>query len=90
MARKKDAPQKPRRWTPKEAQGVIGRLIVPSMLLAMLAIYAQLIWVLIPAGILWVIMLVILFLYWRCPKCGKSLPKMGKIHECPKCGAKIE
>ena len=90
MGKKETKPQPPRRWTPKEAQGVIGRLVVPSMLVALAAIYLEWIWLLIPAGILWVAMLVILFLYWRCPECGKSLPKMGKVHECPKCGAKID
>ena len=90
MAKKEPTPQPPRRRTPREAQRMIGRLIVPSMLLALLAISVQWIWLLIPAGILWVVMLAILFLYWRCPKCGKSLPKMGTIRECPRCGAKIE
>ena len=80
----------PRRWTPKQAQGVIGRLVVPSMLLTIIAIYLEHIWLLIPAGILWLVMLAILFVYWRCPACGKTLPKMGRIHECPECGAKIE
>lgn len=90
MAKKDDAPRKARRWTPMEAKHVIGVLIVPSMLLALFAISAQLMWLLIPAGILWVAMLAILFLYWRCPCCGKGLPKMGKVLECPKCGAKID
>ena len=87
MANKEPAP---RRWTPKEAQGVIGRLLAPSMLLALFAISAQLMWLLIPAGILWVVMLVILYKYWRCPHCGKTLPKMGRVRECPRCGEKIE
>ena len=90
MAKKDEAPRKPRRWTPMEARHVIGTLIVPAMLLALFAISAQLMWVLIPTGILWAAMLVILFLYWRCPRCGKTLPKMGKVLECPKCGAKID
>ena len=85
---KKD--QAPRRWTPKEAQGVIGRLLAPSMLLALFAISAQLMWLLIPAGVLWVAMLIILYKYWRCPVCGKTLPKMGKVRECPQCGAEID
>ena len=82
--------QAPRRWTPKEAQGVIGRLLAPSMLLALFAISAQLMWLLIPAGVLWVAMLIILYKYWRCPVCGKTLPKMGKVRECPQCGAEID
>ena len=85
---KKD--QAPRRWTPKEAQGVIGRLLAPSMLLALFAISTEWLWLLAPAGILWVAMLLILYKYWRCPVCGKTLPKMGKVLECPKCGAKID
>ena len=90
MAKKEAKPQAPRRWTPKEAQGVIGRIWVPSMLLALAAIALQSFWLLAPAGILWVIMLIVLFRYWRCPECGKSLPKTGRVHECPRCGAKID
>ena len=47
-------------------------------------------WPLIPAFGLWVVMALILYKYWRCPKCGKTLPKTGKTFECPKCGAKID
>ena len=90
MAKKEKAPPAPRRWTPKQAQGVIGRIWIPSMLLAMVAIAMKSFWLLAPAAVLWIVMLVILFRYWRCPKCGKGLPKMGKIIECPKCGAKID
>lgn len=86
---KKEKVQAPRRWTPKQAQGVIGRLLVPSILLALLAASIQQAWPIIPALILWAVMALILFKYWRCPKCGKSLPKTGKIFECPKCGEKI-
>ena len=35
-------------------------------------------------------MALILYKYWRCPQCGKTLPKTGKTFECPKCGAKID
>ena len=87
MAKKEPAP---RRWTPKEAQKVIGRLLAPSILIVLFAISAEWLWLLIPAGILWVAMLIILYKYWRCPECGKTLPKMGKVRECPKCGAKID
>lgn len=90
MAKKEKAPPAPRRWTPRQAQGVIGRVGIPSMLLAMAAIALQSFWLLAPAVALWIAMLVILFRYWRCPKCGKSLPKTGKTFECPKCGAKID
>ena len=90
MAKKEAKPQAPRRWTPKQAQGVIGRLIIPSMLLAIVAIYLQWVLLLIPAGAIWVVTLLILYKYWRCPECGKTLPKTGKISECPKCGAKID
>lgn len=82
--------QAPRRWTPKQAQAVIGRLSVPTLLLALIAISAQWIWLLVPVGVLWVVMLLILYKYWRCPVCGKTLPKTGKTFECPKCGAKID
>ncbi len=84
---KKERP--PRRWTPKQAQGVIGRLLVPAILLALLAVYLQNPWPLLPAFALWVVMALILFKYWRCPKCGKTLPKTGKTFECPRCGEKI-
>ncbi len=90
MADRKAKPQRPRRWTPMQAQGVIGRMVVPAMLLTMAAIYLEWLWLLVPAGVLWVIMLIILFLYWRCPACGKTLPKMGRVHECPGCGRKID
>ena len=90
MAKKERKPQKPRRWTPKQAQGVIGRIWIPSMLLAMLAIAVRSYWLLALAGVLWLVMLVILLKYWRCPQCGKILPKTGKTFECPKCGAKID
>ena len=85
MARKERA-QAPRRWTPNQAQAVIGRLLVPATLLA---VYLQNPWVLLPAFALWVVMALILFKYWRCPKCGKTLPKTGKTFECPRCGEKI-
>ena len=87
MAKKEAAP---RRWTPKQAQGVIGRLWIPAMLLVMAAIAVQSYLLLALAAALWVVMLVILFRYWRCPVCGKNLPKMGKTTECPKCGARID
>ncbi len=90
MAKKDKAPQKPRRWTPKQAQGVIGRLWILSMLLVMAAIAIKSFALLAPAFLLWIVMLVILFKYWRCPKCGTTLPKTGKTFECPKCGAKID
>lgn len=88
MADRKSAA--PRRWTPRQAQAVIGRIWIPSMLLAMAAIALQSFWLLAPAGVLWIVMLAILLKYWRCPSCGKGLPKMGKITECPKCGARID
>ena len=87
---KKERAQAPRRWTPNQAQAVIGRLLVPAILLALLAVYLQNPWVLLPAFALWVVMALILFKYWRCPKCGKTLPKTGKTFECPRCGAKID
>ena len=67
---KKERAQAPRRWTPNQAQAVIGRLLVPAILLALLAVYLQTPWVLLPAFALWVVMALILFKYWRCPKCG--------------------
>lgn len=90
MAKKDKAPPKPRRWTPKQAQGIIGRLLVPAILITMVAVYFEQPWVLLPALILWAVMALILYKYWRCPKCGKTLPKTGKTFECPKCGAKID
>ena len=90
MAEKDKAPPTPRRWTPKQAQGVIGRIWLPTMLLTMIAIAMKSYVLLAPACVLFLVMLVILFKYWRCPHCGKSLPKMGKITECPKCGAEIK
>ena len=87
MANKDSAP---RRWTPKEAQGMIGRLMVPSMLLVMLAVSVRAIWVVIPAAGPLGGMPLVLYKYWRCPRCGKTLPKMGKVRECPKCGAEID
>ena len=86
---KKERAQAPRRWTPNQARAVIGRLLVPAILLALLAVYLQTPWVLLPAFALWVVMALILFKYWRCPKCGKTLPKTGKTFECPRCGEKI-
>lgn len=86
---KGNTPQKPRRWSPLEAKSVIGRIWIPSMLLAMLAIAVRSLWLLLPAFVLWVVMLAILFAYWRCPHCGKGLPKTGKISACPRCGEEI-
>ena len=90
MAKKEAKPQAPRRWTPKQAQGIIGRLLVPAILIVMAAVAVKQQWLLIPALILWAIMALILYKYWRCPVCGKTLPKTGKTFECPKCGAKID
>ena len=90
MAKKKAKPQAPRRWTPKQALGIIGRLLVPCILLGLLAVSLRQTWPLIPALILWAVMALILYKYWRCPVCGKTLPKTGKTFECPKCGAKID
>lgn len=84
------APQPPRRWTPMQAQGIIGRLLVVSILLGMLAASIQQVWPLVPALALWAVMALMLYKYWRCPVCGKTLPKTGKTFECPRCGAKIE
>ena len=33
MAKKEKAPPAPRRWTPKQALSIIGRILVPSMLI---------------------------------------------------------
>ena len=90
MAKKEKAPPAPRRWTPKQAQAVIGRLLVPAILLGLLAVSLRQAWPLIPALGLWAVMALVLYKYWRCPKCGKTLPKTGKTFECPKCGAKID
>ena len=90
MAKKEKAPPAPRRWTPRQAQGIIGRLLVQAILLGVLAVSLRQVWPLYLAFGLWVVMALILYKYWRCPKCGKTLPKTGKTFECPRCGAKID
>ena len=90
MAKKEKAPPAPRRWTPKQALTHIGRILVPSMLIVLAAVYFRQELLLLPAFLLWVVMALILYKYWRCPQCGKTLPKTGKTFECPKCGAKID
>jgi len=90
MAKKEKAPPAPRRWTPKQALSIIGRILVPSMLIVLAAVYFRQELLLLPAFLLWVVMALILYKYWQCPQCGKTLPKTGKTFECPKCGAKID
>ena len=90
MAKKDKAPQEPRRWTPKQAQGVIGRLWILSMLLVMAAIAIKSVALLAPAFLLWIVMLVILFKYWRCPKCGKWLGRDSGGSFCKHCGTAID
>ncbi len=86
---KKAKEQKPRRWSPKEAQQIIGRLLLLPILLTLLATAIRQVWPLIPALVLWAVMALILYKYWRCPHCGKTLPKTGKVFTCPKCGGEI-
>mgnify|MGYP001120361457 FL=1 len=90
MAKKEKAPPAPRRGAPKHARARLGRILVPSMLIVLAAVYFRQELLLLPAFLLWVVMALILYKYWRCPQCGKTLPKTGKTFECPKCGAKID
>ena len=89
--KKKKAPaQPPRRFTPNQAKRVTGWMMVFGILIAVAAINLQSIPMLLAAVAEWLVSLCFMLYYWRCPVCGKSLPKMGKISECPKCGAKID
>ena len=75
--------------TKKTSSGETLYKVFIYVVLAMLAIAVRSLWLLLPAFVLWVVMLAILFAYWRCPHCGKGLPKTGKISACPRCGEEI-
>lgn len=85
----KTQPIKPRRWTPKQSKRITGWLMVAGILIAMPAIHFQLTWLLIVAVAEWAVSLTFMLWHWRCPACGKSLPKTGKLNTCPRCGADI-
>ena len=89
--KKKKAPAPPpRRFTPNQSKRITGWLMVFGVLIAVAAINMQSTPVLLAAVAEWLVALCFMLYYWRCPECGKSLPKTGKISECPRCGAKID
>ena len=89
--KKKKAPvRQPRRFTPKQSKRITGWLMVFGVLIAVAAINAQSAPVLMIAAAEWLVALCFMLYYWRCPFCGKTLPKTGKVTECPNCGAKID
>ena len=89
--KKKKAPARPpRRFTPNTSRRITGWLMVFGVLIAVAAINLRSTPVLFAAVAEWLVALCFMLYYWRCPECGKSLPKTGKISECPKCGAKID
>ena len=88
--KKKVPAQPPRRFTPNQSKRVTGWLMVFGILIAVAAINLQSTPLLLAAVAEWLVSLCFMLYYWRCPACGRSLPKMGKIDQCPKCGAKID
>ena len=89
--KKKKAPARPpRRFTPNQSKRITGWLMVFGVLIAVAAINLQSTPFLLVAVAEWLVALCFMLYYWRCPECGKALPKTGKISECPKCGAKID
>ncbi len=82
--------QKPRRYTPNQSKRVSGWLMVLGVLIAIVAIQMKSVPVLLIAAAEWFITLCFFLYYWRCPVCGKSLPKTGKITECPRCQARLD
>ncbi len=89
-ARKAWPEQPPRRYTPNQSRRVSGWMMVLGVLIAIVAIQLKSIPVLLIAAAEWLVTLGFYLWYWRCPVCGKSLPKTGKITECPRCGARID
>lgn len=89
--KKKKAPaQPPRRFTPNQSKRITGWLMVFGVLIAVAAINMKSTQLLLVAVAEWLVALCFMLYYWRCPECGKTLPKTGKISECPKCGAEID
>ena len=89
--KKKKAPARPpRHFTPNQSKRITGWLMVFGVLIAVAAINLRSTSVLFAAVAEWLVALCFMLYYWRCPECGKTLPKTGKISECPKCGAKID
>ena len=89
--KKKKAPaQPPRRFTPNQSKRITGWLMVFGVLIAVAAINLKSTQLLLVAVAEWLVALCFMLYYWRCPECGKSLPKTGKISECPNCGAEID
>ena len=89
--KKKKAPtQPPRRFTPKTSKRITGWLMVFGILIAVAAINLQSPPLLFVAAAEWLVSLCFMLYYWRCPECGKTLPKTGKVEQCPQCGAKID
>ena len=89
--KKKKAPARPpRRFTPRTSKRVTGWLMVFGILIAVAAVNARSAPLLLTATAEWLVSLCFMLYYWRCPSCGKTLPKTGKIDQCPKCGAEID
>ena len=88
--KKKTPARPPRRFTPKTSKRITGWLMVFGILIAVAAINFQSVPVLLAAAAEWLVSLCFMLYYWRCPVCGKTLPKTGKISACPKCGAEID
>lgn len=89
-AQKARPEQPPRRYTPNQSKRVSGWMMVLGVLIAIVAIQLKSTPVLLIAAAEWIVTLGFYLWYWRCPACGKSLPKTGKITECPRCGARID
>ena len=89
--KKKKAPARPpRRFTPKTSRRITGWLMMFGILIAVAAINLQSPPLLFVAAAEWLVSLCFMLYYWRCPECGKTLPKTGKVEQCPKCGAEID
>ena len=83
-------PQAPRRFSPTRAKRITGWLMVLGILITLVAINRRQSSLVGIAVVEWLISLAFMLWYWRCPVCGKSLPKTGKVTKCPRCGAEID
>ena len=89
-SKKKTPAPPPRRFTPNTSKRITGWLMVFGILIAVAAINLQSPQLLLVAVAEWLVSLCFMLYYWRCPVCGRTLPKTGKISECPNCGAEID
>lgn len=80
------------RSSPKSAQLAFWVMLWTGFLICVLsAVFDDALWLLIAGAAVVALALLVMVVFWRCPKCGKPLPIHGSagFDFCPYCGEEI-